>query len=146
MRAVCVFFAFVFGATGVSCFYNLFKGGEKNSPTTLFLLGIFSLAIFALCLFGLIKLSDRAKEKGTGIIVKTKIVDTFGKKSTAGVAARGVVGDVVAGPVGALVGASTAKDKRSTTFLITYKDGKKLTRTVQNNSAEYRKYIKYLDD
>lgn len=86
------------------------------------------------------------KDSGSTTIVKTKIVDAFGKTSVSSAATRGVVGNMVAGPVGAVVGASTAKSNRSTTFLIFYKNGKKATRTVPNNSLEYQKYIKYLDE
>lgn len=88
---------------------------------------------------------DKGKETGSSVIVKTSIIDTYGKKSAASAALRGTVGNAVAGPVGAIVGASTAKDKRSTTFLIVYKNGKSVTRTVPNNSIEYQKYVKCLD-
>lgn len=99
----------------------------------------------ALCVLGAKKTGDKAKENGSGVIVKTKIVDAYGKTSTASAVTRGAVGNVVAGPVGAIVGASTAKSNRSTTFLIFYKDGKKRTVTVPNHSLEYQRYIKYLD-
>lgn len=146
MKAFCGIIAAVFGLTGVSCFVNLFSGRNPSPPLTLLLLGLFSFAIMALCIWGIKISPDKAKETGSGIIVKTKIVDVYGKTSTASAAARGVVGNIVAGPVGGIVGASTAKSKRSTTFLIIYKDGNKQTRTVPNGSLEYQKYVKYLDE
>ena len=145
MKYICAIFGTVFGLTAFSCVYNLFKGGGPNSPVSLILLGIVSIAITALCVYGFITASEKAKAAGNGVIVKTKIIDTLGKKSTSSAAMRGVVGGAVAGGVGAVVGASTAKENRSTTFLILYKNGKRVTKTVPNSSAEYQKYIKYLD-
>lgn len=145
MKAICGFFGFIFGLTGFSCFYHLFSGHTPSPPLALFFMGIFSFAVTALCIWGLKRSIDKGKETGSSIIVKTMIIDTQGKTSTASAAARGAVGHIVAGPVGGIVGASTAKGKRSTTFLIVYKNGKKLTRTVPNGSLEYQKYIKYLD-
>lgn len=146
MKIICAFFGFIFGLTGFSCFYNLAIGRHPSPPLEMLLLGIFSLAITALCVWGFKRSVDKGKETGSSVIVKTKIIDAYGKTSAASAAARGTVGGIVAGPIGSVVGASTAKSKRSTTFLILYKNGKKVTRTVPNNSLEYQKYIKYLDD
>lgn len=146
MKIICGFFGFIFGLTGFSCFYNLAIGRYPSPPLVLFFFGIFSFAITALCIWGVKHSIDKGKETGSSIIVKTKIIDAYGKTSTASAAARGTVGGIVAGPVGSIVGASTAKSKRSTTFLVIYKNGRKVTRTVPNNSLEYQKYIKYLDD
>lgn len=145
MKVICGFFGLIFGLTGFSCFYNLATGHHSSPPLELFLLGIFSFAITALCIWGFKRSVDKGKETGSSVIVKTRIIDAYGKKSTASAAMRGTVGNVVAGPVGAIVGASTAKENRSTTFLVIYKNGKKVTRTVPNNSLEYQKYVKYLD-
>lgn len=145
MKTICGFFAAVFGLAGFSCFYNLFAGRTSSSPLALFFMGIFSFGITALCVWGIKRSIDKGKETGSSVIVKTKIIDAYGKTSTASAAARGTVGGIVAGPVGSIVGASTAKSKRSTTFLVIYKNGNKVTRTVPNNSLEYQKYIKYLE-
>lgn len=145
MKIFCGIFGAVFGLTAFSCFYNLFKGGGPNSPVSLILLGIVSIAITALCVYGFITASEKAKATGSSVIVKTKIIDTLGKKSASSAAVRGAVGGAVAGGVGVIVGASTAKENRSTTFLILYKNGKRVTRTVPNGSLEYQKYVKYLD-
>lgn len=145
MRPLCLFGGIIFGLTGFSCFYNLFIGRHPSPPLTLFLLGIVMVGLTVLCVLGYKNASDKAKAAGIGVIVKTRIIDAYGKASTSSAAMRGTVGGLVAGPVGALVGASTAKNKRSTTFLILYKDGKKESRTVPNNSLEYQEYIKYLE-
>lgn len=146
MKAIYGILSVIFGLTGVSCFYNLAIGRHPSPPLVLFFLGIFSFAIAALCIWGFKRSIDKGKETGSSIIVKTKIIDVQGKTSAASAAARSTVGGIVAGPVGSIVGASTAKSKRSTTFLIFYKNGKKVTRTVPNNSLEYQKYVKYLDE
>lgn len=145
MKIICAIFGFVFGLTGISCFYNLAIGHHPSPPLVLFLLGVFSFAITALCIWGIKRSAAGDKETGRGVILKTKIIDTYGKTSTVSAATRGAVGNIVAGPVGGIVGASTAKSKRSTTFLIIYKDGTKQARTVPNGSFEYQQYIKYLE-
>lgn len=145
MKILCAFFGFIFGLTGFSCFYNLAIGRYPSPPLVLFFLGIFSFGITALCIWGIKRSIDKGRETGSSVIVKTKIIDAYGKTSTASATARGTVGGIVAGPVGSIVGASTAKSKRSTTFLVIYKNGNKVTRTVPNNSLEYQKYIKYLE-
>ena len=146
MKAFCGIFAVVFGLTGISCFYNLFSGRNPSPPLTLLLLGLFSFAITALCILGIKRSIDKGTETGSSVIAKTKIIDAYGRTSTSSAAARGAVGNLVAGPVGGIVGASTATSKRSTTFLIIYKNGRKQTRTVPNGSFEYQKYVKYLDE
>lgn len=141
LKYICILFSLVFGLTAISCFINF-----PSSPVAMLLLSIVMIALTVLCLFGAKKAGENVKESGSDTIIKTKIIDAYGKTSTTSAVARGAVGNAVAGPVGAIVGASTAKTNRSTTFLITYKDGKKKTRIVPNNSFEYQKYIKYLDE
>lgn len=145
MKAFCGIFAAVFGLTAISCFYNLFAGQGPSTPMGLLLMGILMIALTALCVYGVVWSINHGKETGSSVIIRTKIIDAYGKTSTASAAARGAVGNIVAGPVGGIVGASTAKSKRSTTFLIVYKNGKKQTKTVPNDSLEYQKYVKYLD-
>ena len=141
LKFTCILFAIAFGCTTISCFVNF-----ASNPGGMLLLAIISIAITVLCVFGVIKIGGNIKETGSATIVKTRIIDAYGKTSTSSAVTRSAVGNAVAGPIGAVVGASTAKQNRSTTFLIFYKDGKKKTRTVQNNSLEYQKYIKYLAD
>lgn len=146
LQSICVFFSVFSGITAAAFIFNIFRPDSPSSLPELLLGAVVASLLTVACLLGAKKAGDKAKESGDGVIVKTRIVDAYGKTSTASAAARGVVGNVVAGPVGAVVGASTAKSHRSTTFLIFYKNGKKATRAVPNNSLEYQKYIKYLDE
>lgn len=76
-------------------------------------------------------------------IVKTMIVGEDSRKSVVSTVTRGAVGTAVLGPVGMLAGLS-GKNKKETTFLIEYSNGSRQTRTVKNNSSEYKLYCKYL--
>lgn len=82
-------------------------------------------------------------------ILKTKIIDTFtdSRASTGSAVGRAIVGNLLAGPVGAVVGASTAKDKitRETMFMVFYTDGTREHKTVRNGSRQYEEYMKYLE-
>lgn len=146
LKAIFILFSATFGLTAFSCIYNLFNENRASSIPELLILFAVMAALTVLCVLGAKKSGDKAKEDGNGVIVKTKIVDAFGKTSVSSAVARSAVGNMVAGTAGAIIGASTAKNNRSTTFLIFYKNGKKATRTVPNDSLEYRKYIKYLDE
>lgn len=98
------------------------------------------------CLFlGIAFLLLKSAKKSESKILRTHIVDTSGRTSTSSAVGRSAVGGFVAGPVGAVVGASTAKQNRETTFLIIYRDGSRKTKTVPNNSPEYKMYCKFLD-
>lgn len=82
-------------------------------------------------------------------IVKTMIVgsSTDSRKKVGSSVARGLVGGALLGPVGAIAGATTGKNKvnNTTTFLVQYKDGHKETVTVDNSSAKFNELCKYLD-
>ena len=146
LRNICIFFSVLFGFVAFACVVALFSSKSMSDFFIVLFGAVVMAAICVLLVFGAKKANDNMQETGSGIIAKTKIIDAYGKTSTASAAGRGAIGGFVAGPVGAVIGASTAKQKRSTTFLVFYKDGKKSTVTVQNNSLEYQKYIKYLDD
>ncbi len=62
-----------------------------------------------------------------------------------GGAVGGVINPVI-GVAGVASGAMSGKNKiaSSTTFLIEYVDGHRDTKTVKNNSSEYKKLVKYL--
>lgn len=86
-------------------------------------------------------------------IVKTVIVDsshivTNNGVSTGSAVGRAVVGGAIFGDVGAVVGASTAKnkvtEKHSTTFLVYFTDGTQRAITVDNGSKQYNMYISKL--
>lgn len=86
-------------------------------------------------------------------IVKTVIVDSShivvndGRKTGSAIG-RAVVGGAIFGDVGAVVGASTAKnkvtEKHSTTFLVYFTDGTQKAITVDNGSKQYNMYISKL--
>lgn len=145
IRAFFIIFSAIFGFIAIRCILDIFRPDSSSSPLELLLCAAFMIALTVLLLLGVKSLSASIKEAGRDVIVKTKIVDSYGKTSAASAATRGIIGNAVAGPLGAVVGSSTAKQNRSTTFLIIYKSGRKLTRTVSNSSLEYQKYIKYLD-
>lgn len=90
-------------------------------------------------------------------VIKTKFVDsshtsTITSQTSLGSAiGRAVVGGMVAGTLGSVVGASTAKqrhtthEKHSTTFMVYYKNGCNVVKTVDNSSAEYKLYMEKLE-
>lgn len=77
-------------------------------------------------------------------ILKTIIVNSDSRKSATSGITRGILGGFFLGPIGALGGALSAKNKQMTTFLIIYKDGTQETRTVKVNGLEFDEYVKYL--
>lgn len=77
-------------------------------------------------------------------IVKTMIVTDDSRKSLTSVVGRGAVGGILLGPVG-LLAAASAKNKKTTTFVIEYSDGTRETKTVKTNSSEFKKLAKYLE-
>ena len=76
-------------------------------------------------------------------IVKTMIVAEDSRKSVTSAVARGAVGSILVPGVGVLAGLS-AKNKKTTTFLIEYSDGSRETKTVKTNSSEFKQYCKYI--
>lgn len=88
-------------------------------------------------------------------IVHTTIIDDSAssykiKKSTTSVIGRAVVGGVIAGPIGSIVGAGTAKGSvqeikgKKVRFLIEYANGKKKTEDVKIDSRRYKELIQYM--
>lgn len=71
------------------------------------------------------------------------------KLSTSSAVGRAVVGNAIAGDVGAIVGASTAKQKtkakHTTTFLVFYKDGHKNLETVEDGTLRFEVYVDKLE-
>ncbi len=76
-------------------------------------------------------------------IVKTMIVADDSRKSITSAVTRGAVGGFLIGPVG-LLAAASAKNKKTTTFVIEYSDGSRETKTVKTNSSEFKKLAKYI--
>lgn len=84
-------------------------------------------------------------------IVRTFIVTEDSRRSASSTALRGAVGGMLSvvspglGLVGAAAGVMSGKNKHTTTFVIEYSDGRRVTETVKNNSKEYKLYCTYLD-
>ena len=81
-------------------------------------------------------------------IVKTTILNTINdsRKKAGSTLVRGAVGASLFGVAGLAAGAMSGKNKitSQTTFLIEYASGKKETKTVDNNSKEYKELCQYL--
>lgn len=78
-------------------------------------------------------------------IEKVFIIGNDSKSKTGSAVSRAIVGDILAGGVGSIVGASTAKKSGMTKFLIKYADGHKTVETVKDNSIRFRELIKYVE-
>lgn len=86
-------------------------------------------------------------------ILKTRYMngDTVvtSKLSASSAVGRAVVGNAIAGDIGAIVGASTAKqktkEKHTTTFLVFYKDGHKNIETVEDGTLQFEVYVDKLE-
>ena len=103
-----------------------------------------------------IKEADRAKREQRALaqtVVKTKILDSqstmTSKGSVVSSASRAAVGNLVAGPIGAVVGASTGKrtyhEHKNTTFKVWYGDGSTKIKTVSNGSYDWKQYMEKLE-
>lgn len=81
-------------------------------------------------------------------VVKTTILNVVNdsRKKAGSTLVRGAIGGYAFGVAGLAAGAMSAKNKitSKTTFLVQYASGKKETKTVDNDSAEYRELCKYL--
>ena len=80
--------------------------------------------------------------------VRTKILDSGSDGTKAGGVGRAVVGDIIAGPVGAVVGAATAghSNKGFTVFRVWYDNGDVEVEKVAHNDDKYMEYLKMLDE
>lgn len=122
--------------------------------------------VFApVCLFAVLHKASKNANKARKLVgniveiekertVKTTIVDSShtvtSRTSTGSAVGRAVVGGAIFGGIGALVGATTAKqksiEKHSTTFLVYYNDGNRTHKTVKNGSELYEIYMSRLED
>jgi uncharacterized membrane protein YeaQ/YmgE (transglycosylase-associated protein family) len=128
------------------------------------LIGIAVVAVVAIIfavLFSILKAVEEHKETTQAIlaykVVKTKFIDSShtatstSRTSTSSAIGRAAVGSMIAGPVGAVVGASTAKQRHTvnehhtTTFMVYYSDGTHRHETVENNSSKYNLYMSKLE-
>lgn len=77
-------------------------------------------------------------------ITRATIIGSDSKTKTGSAIGRAIVGDFVAGGVGSIVGASTAKKDGMTKFLVEFADGHKAVETVKDNSLRFQELIKYV--
>ena len=90
------------------------------------------------------KKQKREQARLASTIVKVVIVGSDSKSKTGSAIGRAIVGDFVAGGVGSIVGASTAKKDGMTKFLVEYADGHKVMESVKDNSLRFQELIKYV--
>lgn len=79
-------------------------------------------------------------------ILETRIVASSSRQKMGSSVVKGAVGGALLGPVGMVGGALSGGKKNETKFLIKYKDGTKVTKTVENDSPAFDMYCKYLKD
>lgn len=77
-------------------------------------------------------------------IQSVQIVDVDSKANLGSAVARGIVGDAIGGAAGAVVAAASAKQDKTTTFLITFKNGAKKTKKVPNDHLDYKRYMRFV--
>lgn len=77
-------------------------------------------------------------------IVRTVIVDSDSRKSMTSGFVRGAVGGIFGG-LGAIAGVASAKNKKTTTFLVEYASGRRSTKKVKTGSMKYKSLLRYLD-
>ena len=77
-------------------------------------------------------------------IVRTIIVDTDSRKSMTSGIVRGAVGGIFGG-LGSIAGIASAKNKKTTTFLVEYESGRRATKKVKTGSMEYKNLLRFLD-
>ncbi len=87
----------------------------------------------------------RTTVSSADIIERTVIIDSDAQKSLGSGIVRGTLGAMFLGPVGLVAGAASAKEKKTTTFLVLYGDGHRETVTTKTGSREYKKLLEYLD-
>ncbi len=97
--------------------------------------------------------AERRQKRLAETIVKSKIIDGYSTITSTGSisssAGRAVVGNMIAGPLGVMVGASTGKrtyhENRYTIFKVWYADGSEKIETAYVGSAQWHKYAEKLE-
>lgn len=100
------------------------------------------------------ELEQEERKEHISKVVKTKILDSGTDGTKAGGVGRAIVGDMVShavgvkGPVGAIVGATTAghKNKGFTIFKVWYDDGRIEVEKVLHTEPKYMDYLKLLEE
>lgn len=96
-------------------------------------------------MFEMFKEAAEKNRKDT-TIASVSIVGEDSRKRTASAVGRGLVGGALLGPLGTIAGVASAKNKKETTFKVTYESGRVEVVTCKNKSPEYKKYAKNLKD
>lgn len=128
---------------------------DEQEIGCLFLVGLGMIALLIVCLIAMNKRkqAEYIPPVRKPQVIKTRFIDSShtatSKTKTSSAVGRAAVGGLIAGPVGALVGAGTAKQKtvehHTTTFMVYYDDGSKKVETVSNGSYQYDRYMQLLD-
>ena len=100
------------------------------------------------------EIKHEEQEEQLSRVVKTKILDSGSDGTKAGGVGRAIVGDMIShavgvkGPVGAIVGATTAghENKSFTIFKVWYDDGHEEIEKVMHNDEKYMRYLDLLED
>lgn len=94
-------------------------------------------------------LAEKEQRRKAITIQKVQIINSNSnsRKKAGSSISRGIVGGALLGPAGMVGGALSGKNKvtNTTTFLIQYVDGHKETKTVKNDSFEFKKLIQYVE-
>lgn len=99
-----------------------------------------------------LKTKAKTSKKLNNTPVKTKILDHSNGQlvGNGGGVGRAIVGGAIAGEVGAIIGASTRKQKftqkQYTIFRVWYQDGHDEVEKVEHGTAKYKRYLKLLED
>lgn len=117
--------------------------------------GYIAIAICACALLFLvpIKQNKSTVRKKEPQAIKTRFIDssytTQSRVKTGSAVGRAAVGSLIAGSVGAMVGAGTAKHRtiehHTTTFMVYYDNDSRKVETVKNGTYKYNKYMELLD-
>jgi len=116
------------------------------------LMPIIAVVFFVLIIYLCVRYENKLEEKRKQMPkpIKTKILDSGSDGTKSGGVGRAVVGDIIAGPVGAVVGATTSghKNKGFTMFKVWYDDGHVEVEKIfhDDRSLKYKKYLELLED
>ena len=136
---------------------SLFYGPEVTAFAYLTLLAIYCLVWFLKTLADKEKAQKEQKAWLLKNIEKTKLITVNGQgaksyTTTNGAIGRAIVGSMVAGPVGAVIGASTARTHTTTKdepskymFMVYYKNGSRERDTVTEDNWKFEIYMDYID-
>lgn len=136
---------------------EMLHGGEVVAALYVTVLVIYGFFYFSREKAGKTKADKERREWLLNNIKKTKLITVDGQGSTSvtksgGVIGRAAVGTLIAGPVGGIIGASTARKRTTTTnepskymFMVYYKDGTRERDTVTEKDWEFEIYMDYID-